>query len=224
MLEWITPSHPQPLKQRSTSRRAAIVAGLIALPGMAAASSTVSAAEHAATDSAAAAATAPGGFVPCWDETPPCGGLDPEAAEVDAEAEEAEGNTPRPIVIFRASGRGRPQAAEMTAWTETFHRETTPFQAALARLLAAREVERPPELVPYCRRLAGALVAIDREGLFPAPDLAADVHLKHSLDLFAVAAVACVHQRFAATDYYLTEADQAMRHLDLALRRYGPRR
>ena len=223
MLEWITPSHPQPFKQRSTWRRAAIVAGLIALPGLAAASPTVSAAEGAAVDSAAVPATERGAFVPCWEESPPCGGLDPETAEVDAEAE-AEGNAPQPIVIFRGSGRGRPQAAEMSAWSETYRRQLNPFQTALARLLAAREVERPPELVPYCCRLAGALVAIDREGLFPVFDLAVDVHLKHGLDLFAAAAVACVHQRFAATDYYLTEADQAMRYLDLALRRYGPRR
>ena len=185
--------------RRSAWRTAAMVAGLIVLPVLAAADAA-GGAESAKP--AATSAPEPGTAVP---------------AEGDAETE---GDSPQPIVILRSSGRGRPQPAEIAAWATLCHRQLTPVQTALDRLLAAREVERPPELVPYCRRLARELLALDRESLFPAPNLAADLHLKHGLDLFAAAAVACVHQRWAATDYYLAEADQAMHYLDLVLHRY----
>ena len=192
-------------------RAVVLVAGFIALPVLATADGDSGAADTGDAAAEPAATTAPGANpdAPCWEESPPC--------SAEAEAETA---SPQPIVILRSSGRGRPQPAEIAAWATLCHRQLTPFQTALDRLLAAREVERPPELVPYCRRLARELLDLDRESLFPAPDLAADLHLKHGLDLFAEAAVACVHQRWAATDYYLAEADHAMHYLDLVLRRY----
>jgi hypothetical protein len=162
------------------------------------------------------------GPVPCWEESPPCGGQEPTAEEpTDGAQDEADAE---PIVISRASGRGRPEAAEMAAWRGELRRQLAPLAAPLARLLAVRKVARPPAVVPRCRELAAALATVDRERLFPAPDLAADLHLKHALALLGAATAACADGRFAATDYYLDAAGRALSELDLALRRYAGRR
>lgn len=180
----------------------------------------------------ASAATLPekaGPAVPCWEESPPCGDLDPDVPAADPDGDGGtgdkgvDGEAPPPIQISRSSGRHRPQAAEMALWYRTYRRELAAVETALGRLLAAREVDRPIYLVPPCRRLARALVALDRDALFPVPDLAADVHLKRALDRLAEAAVACLDQRFAASEYYLGEAERARREFGLALRRYGLR-
>jgi hypothetical protein len=160
--------------------------------------------------------------VPCWEEEPACGGAGDAAPDADPEAAPAEGgDRPAPIVISRASGRGRPDAAQMAAWHPRYRKELAPVKAALGRLLAALESTRPADLGPYCRRLAASLAALDRERLLPAPGLAADLYLKAALAHLGGVAAACSEGSFARTDYHLLEAGRAIQQLDLALRHDG---
>jgi hypothetical protein len=109
----------------------------------------------------------------------------------------------------------------MAAWHDAYRRALAPVKEALAGVVAAEGSLRPKAARPACARLAAALARVDRERLFPVPDLAVDLHLKRALLHLEGAAAACGETRFGGTAHHLHETAVAVRQLDLALGRWG---
>jgi hypothetical protein len=124
-------------------------------------------------------------------------------------------------VIRRNRERSEPAGAQR--WIGALREELVPVLRALAAVEAARD-RRPDQIVGVCRRLGGAVAAVDRGRLTPAPGLAPGLYVERTLDQLGRAAAACAAGSFARTAHHLHQAHAVLAQLELALRHYRPRR
>jgi hypothetical protein len=120
-------------------------------------------------------------------------------------------------VIRRNRERSEPAGAQR--WIGALREELVPVLRALAAVEAARD-RRPDQIVGVCRRLGGAVAAVDRGRLTPAPGLAPGLYVERTLDQLGRAAAACTAGSFARTAHHLRQAHAVLAQLELALRHY----
>lgn len=181
----------------------------------------------------AAGAAEPGGAGTAdRQESPPhpASGIAPDAGSPRRPGAEPKGSPPgppetaggaaaghQPIVIRRSRSRREPAGAER--WIGALREELVPVLRALEAVDAARD-RRPDQMVGVCRRLGGAVAAVDRGRLTPAPGLASGLYVERTLDQLGRAAAACTAGSFARTAHHLHQAHAVLGQLELALRHH----
>lgn len=116
-----------------------------------------------------------------------------------------------------------PSAAErrhMERWHRAWTDEAAPVARAFASLARLARRRGNPDLRPRCLELSRALLDLDRERVLPAPDPAADLHLRAGLRELTRAAVTCLTKRPYAARHALGEAEARFRQVDLVLGAY----
>lgn len=112
------------------------------------------------------------------------------------------------------------ERARVRRWLEVWQEEAAPLETAFSEALRSLEAESHGGLRPRCVELAGALLELDRARVLPAPDRAADLHLRRGLHQLARAAVTCLTERPYAARDALRRAAEAFRQARRVLRRY----
>jgi len=108
----------------------------------------------------------------------------------------------------------------MARWHRVWREEAGPFDRLLGGL-GAVDQPAPVGRPGWCRALAEALVAFDRERAFPVPSYAVGRHLRRGLDLLGRGAIACLEGRRYAAAYELRRAQRAFRDAASVLSPYG---
>ncbi len=117
----------------------------------------------------------------------------------------------------------RPEAAElrrMERWHSRWRAQAEPLDRLLGGL---GTTDQPPPVGrrSWCRALAEALLAFDRDRAFPVPSYAAGRSLRRALDLLGQGAAACLEGRVYAASYYLRSAQSSFGDAATVLRPYG---
>lgn len=118
----------------------------------------------------------------------------------------------------------RPSALEqerMERWHREWRQEAAPLERATATLAALARRPGRPDLRPPCLDLGRALLDLDRERLLPAPDPAADLHLRRGLRALARAAITCLTERPYAARQAVAEGARSLRQMRAILAVYG---
>lgn len=127
------------------------------------------------------------------------------------------------VVLERSSepASASDQRREVVTWLAFWRREIEPVHEAAGRILRAIGHEHPSAIPAFCRALGRAVLDVDQEALWPAPDYAVHRHLRRHLDHLIRAATACLSGRLTAVQAELRRADRARDQAALALKRYG---
>lgn len=124
-------------------------------------------------------------------------------------------------IELHASHHPSPAAARrMTRWHRVWREQAAPLDRLLGGL-GALDQPAPLGRPGWCRALAEALVAFDRERAFPVPSYAVGRHLRRGLDLLGRGAIACLEGRRYAAAYELRRAQRAFRDAASVLGPYG---
>lgn len=117
-----------------------------------------------------------------------------------------------------------PSASElqrMERWHRAWREEAALVAQSFASLDRLARRRGSPDLRPRCLELTRALLDLDRDRVLPAPDPAADLHLRGGLRALTRAAVTCLTKRPFAARHALAEAGDRFRQVELVLRSYG---
>jgi len=124
------------------------------------------------------------------------------------------------IELHRADRPSAPERKRMERWQERWRRQAEP----LGRLLGGLGTQDQPPPVgrrSWCRALAEAVLAFDRERVFPTPSYAAGRSLRRGLDLLGRGAVACLQGRVYAASDLVRRAQRSFGDAAVLLRPYG---
>jgi len=126
------------------------------------------------------------------------------------------------VVLERSSepSSASQRRREIEAWLAFWRREIEPVREAAERILQAIGHEHPSAIPAVCRALGRAVLDVDQEALWPAPDYAVHRHLRRHLDHLVRAATACLSGRLTAVQAELRRAERARGQAALALKRY----
>jgi hypothetical protein len=112
----------------------------------------------------------------------------------------------------------------MHRWHRRWHRQVAPLERLLGRLggpLGEGDATPPVGDPDWCRALAGALLAFDRESAFPVPSYAADAHLRRAVRRLVLGATACLEGRLHEAAFRIVQAHESFAQAELVLRPYG---
>ncbi|MGD2114329.1 MAG: hypothetical protein PVG07_04710 [Acidobacteriota bacterium] len=112
------------------------------------------------------------------------------------------------------------ERARMLRWHERWRRQTAPLKRLLGRF-GDDEAVAPVGDAEWCRSLAAALLALDRESVFPVPSYAADAHLRRAVRRLVLGATACLEGRLHEAVHRIRRAEDAFANAELVLRPYG---
>lgn len=113
------------------------------------------------------------------------------------------------------------ERAQVERWHRAWRVEAAALERAFDAAIRAAEARDDRALRPRCLTLAGAVLDLDRSRILPAPDRAADLHLRRGLRHVARAAVTCLTKRPYAARYALEQAADAFAQAWRVLDRYG---
>lgn len=136
----------------------------------------------------------------------------PFALAADADGEGA-------VVLRSAAPPTALERARFERWHRAWREETAAFRPAFAAAVrAAAGSDR--QLRPHCAPLAASILGVDRGRVLPAPEPAADLHLRRALRAVTLAAVSCLRGRPYAARGRLRAAGEEFRRVERLLRRY----
>lgn len=123
------------------------------------------------------------------------------------------------VVLRPAAPPTALERARFDRWYRAWREETAAFRPAFAAAVrAAAGSDR--QLRPHCAPLAASILGVDRGRVLPAPEPAADLHLRRALRAVTLAAVSCLRGRPYAARGRLRAAGNEFRRVERLLRRY----
>lgn len=123
------------------------------------------------------------------------------------------------VVLERAPDDGDRQR-RVRVWLHRWRREIAPVHRASATVARVLKEEHPSMLPSACRLLGRAVLDLDHERLWPAPDYALHRHLRRHVDHLTRAATACLAGRRTSVGAELRRAHQARAQARLAVQRW----
>lgn len=123
------------------------------------------------------------------------------------------------VILRPAAPPSAIEQARFERWYRAWREETATFRPTFAAAVrAAAGSDR--ELRPHCEPLAASVLGVDRDRVLPAPEPAADLHLRRALRAVTLAAVSCLRGRPYAARGRLRTAGDEFRRVERLLRRY----
>lgn len=127
----------------------------------------------------------------------------------------------RGTIDFRRASEPTAQERErMLRWHGIWREETAPLREVLGRFVGA-EHAAPVADPRWCGTLGRAVLAVDRERVFPVPSYGVGARLRRALGALVRAANACFDRRSYEAGFRLAQAHEAFAQAGRLLRPYG---
>lgn len=128
------------------------------------------------------------------------------------------------LALTPAERPSAPERERVERWHRAWREEVAPLERAMASVVALARRPGRPDLRRPCLALGRALLDLDRERVLPAPDPAADLHLRRGLRALTRAAITCLTDRPYAARHAVSEGAGSFRQMRAILARYdlGP--
>lgn len=131
-----------------------------------------------------------------------------------------EGAADGAINVRRAAEPTAEEREEVLRWHRVWRKETGALRKTLGRL-GSREHRAPVGDLGWCGALGRAVLAVDRERVFPAPTYGVGARLRRALGALVRAATACFDRRPFEAAFRLDQAHEELAEAGRLLRPYG---